>query len=593
MNSIYGALVALVIALITTPPLLRWARSASDVQVAAITAGEAQRITTAAQGYVNTNTTYLLGKASTTTAWPVDVGTLISGGFLPAGTLGTNPYGQTWKVLVLQQPLGTLQAIVEATGGQPPPDIVLSKIVQQMGTYGGFYPQNTSNIYTAGLIYGAGGGWTMPVGNWGVTPGSLVEYVDLTATDSSWNLLYRNAIPGAPQLNTMNTPLIMAATATVGAGPCTTGAIAQDGTGALVSCQANVWTAVGNGHWRPPVASYAALTALTASGNVVGDVRLTEDTNRAFAWTGGAWAALAVDQAGNLSVPAQLTVGGNANVTGTLSASNGKFSVDSAGNAGVAGALSVASNATVTGALSASNGDFAVNENSWGIQPRFSNGGWSMVTSIGGSLNYYDPHDAQGSIHVNDIVLRATNTWISDAVNNVNYLMSAKFQDQINSLSSQISTANSNIANIQGKLNQIGTPGVPEDCGGNQASSPIMCSPDPDSNFSWVPAQSHPQLVTVAATVGMYHTGGANGTNLCDGTNWPGDTNAVTLQASSGGVVLASQSGAGEPPNYRTFVLWPMSITFVVPAGQAASIYLYGGPNGLGCGTFSYALFGL
>jgi hypothetical protein len=127
----------------------------------------------------------------------------------------------------------------------------------------------------------------------------------------------------------------------------------------------------------------------------------------------------------------------------------------------------------------------------------------------------------------------------------------------------------------------------PEACNGSAVSNVTVCGPVVYS--AGISAQSHAQFVTVAATTGMTSTGSSAG-NLC--SPWGGTVTAITLEAvSSSGAVLSNQAGASEPPSYRTYVLWPMSLTFVVPAGQGATIYLFGGPNGTGCGMFTYSLF--
>ena len=127
----------------------------------------------------------------------------------------------------------------------------------------------------------------------------------------------------------------------------------------------------------------------------------------------------------------------------------------------------------------------------------------------------------------------------------------------------------------------------PETCSGSATSNVTVCGPAVYS--AGISAQSHAQFVTVAATTGMTSTG-SSAANLC--SPWGGTVTAITLEAvSSGGAVLSTQAGASEPPSYKTYVLWSMSLTFVVPAGQGATIYLTGGPNGKGCGTFTYSLF--
>jgi hypothetical protein len=76
---------------------------------------------------------------------------------------------------------------------------------------------------------------------------------------------------------------------------------------------------VGGGSWKTPVASFAALPA---ASNTLGDVRLTTDFNRAYAWNGASWNALAIDQNGNISIPGTATMA-NAVITGTATVGNG------------------------------------------------------------------------------------------------------------------------------------------------------------------------------------------------------------------------------------------------------------------------------
>jgi len=127
----------------------------------------------------------------------------------------------------------------------------------------------------------------------------------------------------------------------------------------------------------------------------------------------------------------------------------------------------------------------------------------------------------------------------------------------------------------------------PEACNGSAAANVTVCGPAVSS--AGIAAQSHSQFVIVAATTGMTSTGSSAG-NLC--APWGGTVTAITLRAvSSTGAVLSTQVGASEPPSYKTYVLWSMSLPFVIPAGQGATIYLSGGPNGSGCGTFTYVLY--
>jgi hypothetical protein len=133
---------------------------------------------------------------------------------------------------------------------------------------------------------------------------------------------------------------------------------------------------------------------------------------------------------------------------------------------------------------------------------------------------------------------------------------------------------------------QAFTGGGPEACNGSPTSVPTVCGPYIYS--AAINAQTHAQMVMVVATVGMT-SAGSYADNLC--APWGGTVDAITLEAGiSSGAVISTQAGASEPPSYKTYVLWPMSLNFVLPAGQAAMIYLVGGANGSGCGTFTFTL---
>jgi hypothetical protein len=468
MNFIIGAVVALALMLVGEQGLVRWQSKAHSQQTYLVAAGQAQTIEQAAVQYVNTNQAALELAATSTTPATVTVPMLVSTQFLPSsfnptgtpGTLGlANPYGQYWEVEVLQPTAGTLQAMLITTGGAKMKDSDAVQVVQQIGSTGGFYPQNTGNVYPANTIIGAGGGWNIPSASssgWGVSQGYLASLLNLNGGSSSFNYLYRNAAPGNPALNTMNTPLILGVTETVGSacgtGANPTGAVAQDGTGAVVSCQGGVWTSTGNGHWRAPVSSYAALPT---SGNTQGDVRLEETDNRAFAWTGGGWTALAVDQNGNLSVPGTLTAGaanvsGAANVTGTLTAGT----VQSNGNV-VANA-----NVTASGYVKASG---AVQAGST-VSTSY-NSGWAFAATGAGN----SPGTPNGSVYANDYYMLANgvgylSTWISTVSSEISAIQTSLgsigssvsgLSGQVGGLSSQVSTVNNQVSTLNSQVSTV------------------------------------------------------------------------------------------------------------------------------------------
>jgi hypothetical protein len=196
-------------------------------------------------------------------------------------------FSQNLQIIEVLQPApGNLQALTMSTGGTALPDAQAVKIATIVGATGGLIPQNDSGIYpgAAANAYGAFAGWTISTANYtSVTGGHPAALLTFNNGQLVSNYLYRNAVPGQPQLNQMNTALDMqgnnvnnvgqvntatlAATgnATVGGtlgvtGTATSakvaltdtvvegaacgavnGLVSKDASGLLLSCQSGVW----------------------------------------------------------------------------------------------------------------------------------------------------------------------------------------------------------------------------------------------------------------------------------------------------------------------------------------------------------------
>ena len=477
---------------IIMPSMLGMQHTAFSDQVAQVEAGQLAHIDNAALEYEYSWMASLSTPGSTHT---VSVQTLIQQGYLPPGTSAVDAMGDPISIQYTADSSGNVTGYVVAQGAYRYPDADAGQILLDLGDRGGYVPEVPVAGQVTGTIYGTGRTWQSPAPA-GIGPGSIAVKVESNAAQQADDsrFLWRVPAPTAAG-NTMSTPLILGAVETPGGACANTGAIAQDGTGALVSCQGGTWQSVGGGHWRAPVSTFAALPA---SGNQNGDVRLTLDTDRAFAWNGGSWAALAVDQNGNLTVPHHLTAenGGVSTSTscsgqGVLTAGDITMTTDN--GCGVSGsAIQMGSPVTgqgyaivddQSGALNIWNqnqndsvfkahsngewdseeGGFVLNgagngsyegNSGWGFQPRYGSG-WSMVTSVNGALNS-QAGAAAGSIHANDYFDRASGEWFSQVAQQVN-----NQQGQINNLnneySSQQGEINGNtsaIANVNNNLNQ-------------------------------------------------------------------------------------------------------------------------------------------
>ena len=642
---------------IMLPSMVGAQHTAFSDQVAQVESGQLSTITNAALQYEYGYMASLSAPGSTHT---VTVATLIQQGYLPPGTSAVDAMGDPISVEYQADSSGNVTGYVVAQGAYRYPDADAGQILLDLGDRGGYVPEVPVAGQVAGTIYGTGRTWQSPAPA-GIGPGSIDVRVESNAAQQADDSRFLWRVPAPiPADNTMSTPLILGAVESPGTSCADTGAIAQDGTGALVSCQAGTWTAVGGGHWRAPVATYGALPS---SGNQNGDVRLTLDTDRAFAWNGGSWVALAVDQNGDLTVPRHLSaengqVATSTSCSGQGALTAGDITLTTDNGCGVSGsAIQMGSPVTgqgyaivddQSGALNIWNqnandsvfkahsngewdseeGGFVLNgsgngsyegNSGWGFQPQYGSG-WSMVTSVNGTLNA-QPGQAAGSIHANDYFDRASGEWFSQVAQQVN-----SQQGQINNLNNeyasqqgQINSNTSSIGAINNNLNQkpcsTGYNSLSQLCqeiqnfGGSMGKLITTGTQGPVTYSYWgycgsrfyryrciqygtspptvnLTASSAPELVFASASAGIGQPGCGPSTN----------TGKITFSATSGGAPIASQSGqyGKGGSNYNPNAMYfPFSLTFTLPAGQSGQIQLTGGENGLGCGSIQYAVYQL
>lgn len=316
-----------------------------------LTANQERTFGEAAKAYIKDN--YAAVQAASTATAPalVDVPTLIASGNLPTGFLVQNAYGQSLCALVLQPTANRLQAMVVSENGQAIDDLSLGSLAAIVGGSGG-------GVYASdpATIRGAIGGWSITTATFDNRTNNVNRRCDGTAGkvllaaghpvmalwfengDVSAAFLARDLVPGRPDLNSMNTPIVMNSVQTATAACTLLGAIARDASGAVLSCNGTTWKTQGSAFWQDAVATYAALPACAAG--ISGQTRVvtapTVGTGpRAYTCNGTSWTALAVDDSGNLTLPGILTTGKvqvNDVVTeGSACASNGLVAKDSTG----------------------------------------------------------------------------------------------------------------------------------------------------------------------------------------------------------------------------------------------------------------------
>ncbi|MGG6107253.1 shufflon system plasmid conjugative transfer pilus tip adhesin PilV [Pantoea allii] len=173
-----------------------WLRSAT----------QASRFTQAVKSYTGRYYDTLLSTAPVT----VTPSMLKNTGFLEQGFNENNDYGQQYLANVVRNPSqnNQLQALVYTQNGSPFPFMAMDQIAVSINSGMGGY------INTAGTVTGARGGWSAPLQtfNANTTPGHIAALLttdDLGASRAESDRLYRFAVNGKPDLNTMHTSIDM------------------------------------------------------------------------------------------------------------------------------------------------------------------------------------------------------------------------------------------------------------------------------------------------------------------------------------------------------------------------------------------------
>jgi hypothetical protein len=247
----------------------------------------------------------------------------------------------------------------------------------------------------------------------------------------------------------MNTPLVMNSVQTLDAACTTNGAIAQDGTGRVLSCQSGKWKAAGDGKCLPTTAD---LNTLQEDGRCYNGVNLPNSpaggdwvfmevfrhtnpanyfvTQRVIGMTGASigktWTRSqnSGTQAGGWTgwyqtADPNVNVGlgsGSVSATGNIQAGStvtGNAAVNSGGTMWAAG--NIQSAAGVYGNLLYSSGDLQSNGNAINYTGRTYNVGddWAYLSYTSGWNTNAQPQAARGSAYLNDVYLRSIGKWAS------------------------------------------------------------------------------------------------------------------------------------------------------------------------------------
>ncbi|PKF23671.1 shufflon system plasmid conjugative transfer pilus tip adhesin PilV [Pseudomonas hunanensis] len=183
-----------------------WMLNYGNQQDYRIAAEHQRTVADAFAKYLKDNYSVVLSNASPTTPVQVTVDMLQNTKYLPAGFSSTNSFGQTIVGLARRLNANQLEAIVVTTGGQVIPELGIRTIAEHLGGPGGFI-----SSLKPGVIQGVRGGWEVALSNYGINPGQghTASALFLMDGELANDYLYRNAVPGHPEYNRMNTAIDM------------------------------------------------------------------------------------------------------------------------------------------------------------------------------------------------------------------------------------------------------------------------------------------------------------------------------------------------------------------------------------------------
>ncbi|HHK5074435.1 TPA: shufflon system plasmid conjugative transfer pilus tip adhesin PilV [Pseudomonas aeruginosa] len=174
------------------------------------------QVAKAAEKYLKDNFSTVLASAGATAPAVITVPMLHNTRYLPAGFRDTNIYGQQYQVLARKPAANQLETLIVTTGGQVASELSIRRIAQLMGATGGYISKTNTSI-------AQGAAWLVALSNFGSAPGAGHLATALFFQDGAIanEYLYRNAVPGHPELNRMNTTLDMGGNNIAAAGAIT------------------------------------------------------------------------------------------------------------------------------------------------------------------------------------------------------------------------------------------------------------------------------------------------------------------------------------------------------------------------------------
>lgn len=177
-----------------------------DRQTNLVTADQMSVVSDAAAAYIKDFYAAVAATAGPATPAVITTAMLRATGYLQAGFSDQNAYGQDYRILVLEPTPNKLQSLIVTVNGETIKELHLIEIAKQLGGKGGYVPLSNTGIAT-----GSFGGWQTSLAPYGVAPGAGHLATALFFEDGALvnDYLYRHAVPGQPELQTMHAAIDM------------------------------------------------------------------------------------------------------------------------------------------------------------------------------------------------------------------------------------------------------------------------------------------------------------------------------------------------------------------------------------------------
>jgi len=323
LGGIAELLVALTVALLLTVSFLPIQKNLQDTSSAATAAWQVATLRDAAAQYIKSNWTTEIAalQGSSPAVLPVAA---LQPLFLPnnfGGATAMNPWRQNYAILLQYVPAGPptnqpgIMGFVVSYGGTAIPPETIASAAALIGTYGGYSPYNTDPSYNVCTVHpcvkGIGNFYWQDMSGFAASPttsgfvpasGHLAAGLFFSGGDQAAPYLYRVPEPGNPDLNTMQTDILMTDSGGTSHSLSNAKDITANGNITLTGASAAEGNIVSNGNITLTGAS-------AASGNI--------NANGNITLTGSSAATGNITASGNVSANGNVTSG--ATVTATTS----------------------------------------------------------------------------------------------------------------------------------------------------------------------------------------------------------------------------------------------------------------------------------